>query len=69
MPEQRDYLEDHQELIHDRSEREDLREGLNHAVVSGESSRAAPLDYELTRAPAQVHELEPVRDLSWVIEL
>lgn len=67
--EQRDYLQDHQDLIHDRSEREMLREGLERAVIIGESGRETTLDYELTRAPAQVQELEPVRDLSWVIEL
>jgi hypothetical protein len=68
-PGQRDYLEDRHGLIHDRSERDEFREGLDRAVVSGESSRDATLDYELSRAPAQVQELEPVRDLSWVIEL
>lgn len=67
--EQRDYLNENSGLIRDRGEREMLREGLDRAVISGESSREATLDYELTRAPAQVQELEPVRDLSWVIEL
>ncbi len=67
--EQHDYLQDHQDLIHDRSEREQFREGLDRAVISGESSRDATMDYELTRAPAHVQELEQVRDLSWVIEL
>jgi hypothetical protein len=67
--EQRDYLEEHQDLIHDRGEREEFREGLDRAVIGGESSRDATLDYDLTRAPEQVQELEPVRDLSWVIEL
>ena len=67
--EQRDYLQDHQGLIHDRSEREQFREGLDRAVISGESRREATLDYELTRAPAQVQELEPVREISWIIEL
>lgn len=67
--EQHNYLQDHQDLIHDRSEREQFREGLDRAVISGESSRDVTMEYELTRAPAQVQELEPVRDLSWVIEL
>lgn len=67
--EQHDYLQGHQDLIHDRSEREQFREGLDRAVISGESSRDATMEYELTRAPAQVQELEPVRDLSWVLEL
>jgi hypothetical protein len=47
---------------------EPVREGLDRAVVSGESRREATLDYELARGPAQVRELEPVRDLSWVLE-
>lgn len=67
--EQRNYLQDHQDLIHDRSEREQFREGLDRAVISGESRREATLDYELTRAPAQVQELEPAREISWIIEL
>ena len=67
--EQRDYLHENSGLIHDRGEREKLLEGLDRAVISGESGREATLDYDLTCAPAQVQELEQVRDLSWVIEL
>ena len=58
--EQRDYLHDNREMIRDRSEREEFQEGLDRAVISGESRRDATLDYELTRGAAQVQELEPV---------
>lgn len=67
--EQHDFLHTYQDVLRDGEERTALRDGLEHAVISGESTRNATLDYNLTRTPAQVQELKPVRDFSWIIEL
>jgi hypothetical protein len=46
MGDQRNILHTHQDVEPDRKEWASLREGLAHAVVSGESSRNAVLGYQ-----------------------
>jgi hypothetical protein len=53
---QRNFLHTHQDVVRDSKERASLREGLAHAVVSGESSRNAALDYQRERAPAKAQQ-------------
>jgi hypothetical protein len=67
--EQHDFLHTNQDVVRDGEERIALRDDSERAVISGESSRDAVLDYDLPRVPAPVQELEAVRDLSWIIEL
>jgi hypothetical protein len=56
MGDQRNFLHTHQDVVRESKERASLREGLAHAVVSGESSRHAVLDYEPERAPAKAQQ-------------
>jgi hypothetical protein len=53
---QRNFLHTHQDVVRDSKERASLREGLEHAVVSGESSRHAALDYQPERAPVKAQQ-------------
>jgi len=61
-PEQRDYLTANRDVLDSQPQREALREGLERAIVVGESSRGVSLDYEHAESHRQETKSEPQRD-------
>jgi hypothetical protein len=61
-PEQRDYLGANRDVLDSQAQRETLREGLEKAIITGESSRGVSLDYEHRESQRQETKSEPQRD-------
>jgi len=61
-PEQRDYLTANRDALDSQAQREALREGLERAIIIGESSRGVSLDYERPEAHRQETKGQPQRD-------
>jgi hypothetical protein len=61
-PEQREYLTANRDALDNQSQRGALREGLERAIIAGESSKAASLDYERPEPHPQETKSQPQRD-------
>jgi hypothetical protein len=61
-PDQRDYLTANRDALDNQAQREALREGLERAIIVGESSRGVSLDYEHRESHRQETKNEPHRD-------
>jgi len=61
-PEQRDYLTANRDVLDTQAQMEALREGLERAIIVGESSRAVSLNYERPESHRQETKSEPHRD-------
>jgi hypothetical protein len=61
-PDQRDYLTANRDALDNQAQREALREGLERAIIVGESSRGVSLDYKHSESHRQETKSEPHRD-------
>ena len=60
--EQRDYLAANRDALDNQALREALREGLERAIIVGESSRGVSLDYQRPESHRQETKSQPQRD-------
>jgi len=61
-PDQRDYLTANRDVLNNQAQREAIREGLERAIIVGESSRGVSLDYQRPESHRQETKSEPHRD-------
>src|SRR5262249_48003846 len=61
-PDHKDYLTANRDVLESQPKREALREGLERAIIVGESSRVVSLDYQRPESHRQETKSEPHRD-------